>query len=58
MNKLSKNDHLSRRQFVALTGGTIGLAALGGLSLMAAFNENERKVAPNDFSYKKMKQMY
>ena len=53
MNKLSENDHLSRRQFVALTGGTIGLAALSGLGLMAAFNENERKIEPNDFSYKK-----
>ncbi len=51
MNKSNKNDHLSRRQFVAITGGTIGLAALGSLGLMAAYQENEREVDPADFKY-------
>ncbi len=51
MDESNKKDQLSRRQFVALTGGTIGLAALGSLGLMAAYTENEREVDPADFKY-------
>ena len=51
MNEANKKDHLSRRQFVALTGGTIGLAALGSMGLMAAFEKNEREIDPAGFSY-------
>ena len=49
MSESIGNNQLSRRQFVALTGGTIGFAALGGLGLMAAFKENEREIDPTDF---------
>jgi succinate dehydrogenase/fumarate reductase flavoprotein subunit len=51
MNESNKNNHFSRRRFVALTGGIIGIAALGSMGLLAAFNENEREVDPADFSY-------
>lgn len=51
MKESNKKDNLSRRQFVALTGGTIGFAALGGLGLMAAYTKNEREIDPNEFKY-------
>lgn len=51
MNESKKSDLLSRRQFVALTGGTIGLAALGSLGLMAAYKENQPEIEPADFNY-------
>lgn len=51
MKESNKKDQLTRRQFVALTGGAIGLAALGGLGLIGAYTRNERELNPADFKY-------
>lgn len=42
---------MTRRQFTILTGGTLGLAAIGSWGLASAFKENKREVEPDDISY-------
>ena len=51
MKNSNKKDHLSRRDFVALTGGTIGFAALGALGLTTAFTPNKQKIEVGEISY-------